>query len=225
MKKLILMGVLGIVIAAGIGLFLVSMMQKPTPPPSVPIGDFAITSPEKNFVLLPGQSKSFKIKIQTVGGFSSDVTFKLYTPIPGVQFKVEPSPLKALKDGEITVDATLTVLKDAKPGNRNITFTAVAGPIFQTLDGTLNIVGTDRVIIEVRFFDFGPRDLTIKKGTTITWVNQDDVTHTSTSDIGVWHSGDIAAQKSWSRIFSEVGTYAYHCTPHPYMLGKITVID
>ena len=219
------MGVLGIVIAAGIGLLFVSMTQRPTPPLSVPVGDFAITSAEKNFVLLPGDSKSFKIKIQSVGGFSSDVTFKLYTPIPGVQFKVEPSPLKMPKDSEITVDATLTVLKDAKPGNRNITFMAVAGPIFQTLDGTMNIVGTDRVIIEVRFFDFGPRDLIIEKGTTITWVNQDDVAHTSTSDKGIWDSGDIAPQKSWSRIFSEVGTYAYHCTPHPYMLGKITVID
>lgn len=219
------MGVLGILIAVGIGLLFISITQKPTPPPSISIGDFAITSAEKNFVLLPGESKSFKIKIQSVGGFSSDVTFKLYNPIPGVQFKVEPSTLKTPKDSEITVDATLTILKDAKPGNRNITFMAAAGPIFQTLDGTLNIVGTDRVIIEVRNFFFAPRDLTIKKGTKITWVNQDDVIHTSTSDTGIWDSGDIAAQKSWSRTFNEVGTYAYHCTPHPYMIGTITVID
>lgn len=225
MKKLILMGVFGIVIAVGIGLLFVSMTRKPEPPPSTSIGDFAITSAEKNFMLLPGESKSFKIKIQSVGGFSSDVTFKLYSPIPGVQFKAEPSPLKVPKDSEITIDATLTILKDAKPGNRNVTFMATAGPIFQILDGILNIVGTDRVIIEIRFFDFGPRDLTIKKGTTITWINLDDVVHTATSDTAIWDSGDIAAQKSWSRAFNEVGTYSYHCTPHPFMLGKITVIN
>ena len=219
------MGVLGIVIAAGIGLLFVSITQKPAPPPSIPIGDFPITSAENNFVLLPGESKSFKIKIQSVGGFSSDVTFKLNNPIPGVQFKVEPSPLKVPKDSQITVDATLTILKDAKPGNRNVTFMAVAGPIFQTQDGTLNIVGTDRIIIEVRNFVYAPRDITIKKGTKITWVNQDDVIHTSTSDTGGWQSGDIAAQKSWSREFNEIGTYSYHCAPHPYMIGTISVID
>jgi plastocyanin len=63
----------------------------------------------------------------------------------------------------------------------------------------------------------------IARGTTVVWENRDAVAHTATSDDGRFDSGLIEANRSWSRTFGETGTFAYHCTPHPFMRATIIV--
>ena len=70
---------------------------------------------------------------------------------------------------------------------------------------------------------FSPSNLTVVAGTTVTWTNSDAMDHTVTSDTGLFDSGDISDHKTYSRMFSTAGTFSYHCTIHPGMLGKITV--
>jgi len=70
---------------------------------------------------------------------------------------------------------------------------------------------------------FGANPLTVTSGTTIMWVNNDNVTHTSVADAGAWNSGSIAPGGSFSRTFSSTGTFTYHCTIHPNMVGTIVV--
>ena len=90
---------------------------------------------------------------------------------------------------------------------------------------TSNAAGT--VVIFVRDFTFIPQQVTVKRGTRVTWVNCEDPTadaHTSTSDAGVWDSPRIAPTEIYSRTFNDAGTvFNYHCVPHPFMQGTITV--
>jgi plastocyanin len=57
----------------------------------------------------------------------------------------------------------------------------------------------------------------------VKWTNKGAVTHTSTSNKGVWDSGSIAPGDSFSRVFKKAGTFKYHCTIHPTMTAKIVV--
>ena len=72
-------------------------------------------------------------------------------------------------------------------------------------------------------FAFSPATITVKAGTTVTWTNKDGTTHTITSDTGAFDSGNVAANGKYSYTFSTAGTYAYHCTIHPYMKGTVIV--
>jgi plastocyanin len=70
---------------------------------------------------------------------------------------------------------------------------------------------------------FAPSSLTVSKGTTVTWMNSDGITHTSTSDTGVWDTGDVSSATSKTVTFNTAGTFKYHCTIHSNMTGTIVV--
>lgn len=70
---------------------------------------------------------------------------------------------------------------------------------------------------------FGPAALTVARGTTVTWKNDDGIVHTATSDTGAWDSGNISAGGTKSVTFNTAGTFPYHCTVHPMMTGTIVV--
>lgn len=77
--------------------------------------------------------------------------------------------------------------------------------------------------IKIQNFTFDPPNITIKAGTKVQWTNLDGVTHSITSDTGLWDSGGIAQGDSYNRVFDTPGTYPYHCGIHPTMKGTITV--
>jgi plastocyanin len=70
---------------------------------------------------------------------------------------------------------------------------------------------------------FAPDEADVAVGATVTWTNNDVVTHTSTSDNGVWNSGNVAPGKQFSVTFATAGTFTYHCTIHPGMVGSVVV--
>ena len=70
---------------------------------------------------------------------------------------------------------------------------------------------------------FSPATLTVAVGTTVTWTNNDNMTHTVTSDASGFDSGNITMGSKYSRVFSAAGTFTYHCTIHPTMKGTIIV--
>lgn len=77
--------------------------------------------------------------------------------------------------------------------------------------------------VEIKNFAFGPKTLTVKKGTEVTFANQDSVKHSATSDDGSFDTGLLAKGESGSVTFDKAGTFTYHCTPHPYMKATIVV--
>jgi plastocyanin len=72
-------------------------------------------------------------------------------------------------------------------------------------------------------FAFSPQTLTVAKGTSVTWTNNDSTTHTVTSDTSVWDSGNLAPGKTFSFTFNQTGTFPYHCNIHSSMTAKIVV--
>jgi plastocyanin len=79
------------------------------------------------------------------------------------------------------------------------------------------------VEVQISRFSFGPSELRVPPGTTVRWINKDPVVHTSTSDADVWGSPALAPGESFSFTFEELGTYPYHCIPHPVMKAMIVV--
>jgi plastocyanin len=74
-------------------------------------------------------------------------------------------------------------------------------------------------------FRFSPRELTVTAGTTVTWVNNDDVPHTATSTAKpkVFDSRTLDTDAKFSHVFTTPGTYDYFCAVHPNMTGRIIV--
>ncbi len=80
--------------------------------------------------------------------------------------------------------------------------------------------------IIIKDFNFQTPKLTVKKGTTVTWVNQDDAHHNVIADNGVGPKSDLLAQgQSYSYTFNDVGSFSYHCDPHPYMKATVEVTE
>jgi plastocyanin len=71
---------------------------------------------------------------------------------------------------------------------------------------------------------FSPATITIPVGTTVTWKNNDGIAHTSTSDTGIWDTGNIPAGSSKTTTFGTKGTFPYNCTYHASMGMKGTVV-
>jgi plastocyanin len=76
--------------------------------------------------------------------------------------------------------------------------------------------------VKIAGFAYHPKTLRIRRGTKITFVNSSGVTHTATR-AGSFDTGDIAPGGSVVVRFTHRGTFAYHCTIHPFMHGKIVV--
>ncbi|MDQ6886396.1 MAG: cupredoxin family copper-binding protein [Gemmatimonadota bacterium] len=77
--------------------------------------------------------------------------------------------------------------------------------------------------VAMRQLAFRPARIEIERGAAVVWKNDDQLQHTVTATDGSWDSGLIEPGASWRRVFERAGTYAFHCTPHPFMKGVIVV--
>jgi plastocyanin len=82
----------------------------------------------------------------------------------------------------------------------------------------------ETIKVTIKSFKFSPSEVTIKKGTTVVFENEDSVTHTATG-ASSFDTGDIKAGSSKSVTFDQAGTYDYNCTPHEFMTAKIIVTE
>jgi plastocyanin len=81
--------------------------------------------------------------------------------------------------------------------------------------------GTNEVFIQG--MAFSPSTISVSAGTTITWTNKDAISHTVTSDTGLFDSGTISSNSTYSYTFMTAGTFTYHCKIHPTMVATVTV--
>jgi amicyanin len=77
--------------------------------------------------------------------------------------------------------------------------------------------------IEIKAHGFGAPEVTVPAGTTVTWINHDDDTHTVTSTTNAFRSPGLDTDDTFSYTFTKPGTYEYYCTLHPLMTGKVIV--
>jgi plastocyanin len=81
--------------------------------------------------------------------------------------------------------------------------------------------------VTISNFSFSPADITVKKGATVTWTNQDSTAHTVMETDGKDgpKSQDLNQGQTYSFTYNTVGTFAYHCSVHPSMTGTVTVTE
>jgi plastocyanin len=82
--------------------------------------------------------------------------------------------------------------------------------------------------VSMRSIQFNPKTLTVKKGTTVEWVNDDSTEHDVTKDTGPGPqfssgTGNLETGQTYKIKFDEAGTVKYECTVHPGMTGTIIV--
>jgi plastocyanin len=77
--------------------------------------------------------------------------------------------------------------------------------------------------VKIDNFSFGPQTLTVSVGTTVVWINRDDIPHTVVSTDGVFKSKVRDTDEKFSYTFTKAGTYPYFCSVHPKMTGKVVV--
>jgi plastocyanin len=79
--------------------------------------------------------------------------------------------------------------------------------------------------VKIDNFTFSPQRLTVKAGTTVTWINEDDIPHTvvSASDTRLFKSKVLDTEDKFSFTFTTPGTFDYFCSLHPHMTATIVV--
>jgi len=120
-----------------------------------------------------------------------------------------------------TIVIILGILPGCSSNNPTTPPTSVPPATQSTTPSTNNKPSIGAQNIAIKGFAFSPSDLTVNKGDTVTWTNEDTAVHNVVG--GVLHSKDIAKGQSFSYTFTETGTINYACTYHPSMKGKIIV--
>ncbi|HZY05128.1 MAG TPA: cupredoxin family copper-binding protein [Anaeromyxobacteraceae bacterium] len=77
--------------------------------------------------------------------------------------------------------------------------------------------------VRISGFVFEPRDLKVRRGSTVRWVNQDQEPHTVTADEGAFGSRGLDAGEGYAFTFQRAGRFPYHCALHPHMTGTVIV--
>jgi plastocyanin len=92
-----------------------------------------------------------------------------------------------------------------------------AGALLAAGDDSANTVSIDN-------FTFAPPTLTVKAGTTVTWINKDDIPHAIASATSAFtKSKALDTDDTFTFTFTAPGTYKYFCYLHPHMVGLIVV--
>jgi plastocyanin len=79
------------------------------------------------------------------------------------------------------------------------------------------------VEVKIDNFSFAPAVLKVAVGTTVTWVNHDDIPHTVVSPDKVFKSKVLDTDEKFSYAFTKPGRYPYFCSVHPKMTGEVVV--
>ena len=78
--------------------------------------------------------------------------------------------------------------------------------------------------VDIKDFKYGPPEVKVAAGGTVTFVNGDRADHTATTSEGAaakFDTGRLEKGASGAVKVTEAGTYAYICTFHPYMKGTV----
>jgi plastocyanin len=76
--------------------------------------------------------------------------------------------------------------------------------------------------VVIKATSYTPQAVTVKRGDTVVWINEDPFPHTVTA-AGAFDSKSIAAGGSWKYRPMRGGEFAYTCTFHPNMTGTLSV--
>ncbi|MEX2352136.1 MAG: multicopper oxidase domain-containing protein [Balneolaceae bacterium] len=193
----------------------------------MPGGQTVTAGPSDSWVIefrIPPDEGSYTMLSHAVGSTSKGAIGLL------VADRDADTPKTVLADGPAYTDDELQTMKEQanrvlspfKPGSPDIDPPARFGS------------DTKEVTVRIKGNSFYPKTIDITPGTRVTWINEDVFSYLSGEFSGIHNvvategpdlfaSPMLAHAESYSYTFEEVGDYSYMCTPHPYMLGKVTV--
>ena len=108
------------------------------------------------------------------------------------------------------------------PG-RALAIAMLLGPVAGALLAFGTLAAEEANVVIIDNFTFTPPELTIAAGTTVKWINHDDIPHTVVEKNKSFRSKALDTDDSYSFTFASAGTYDYFCGLHPHMQGKIIV--
>jgi plastocyanin len=77
--------------------------------------------------------------------------------------------------------------------------------------------------VKIDNFTFAPQRLVVKAGTTVTWINDDDIPHTVVAQNQAFRSKVLDTGDRFSFTFAKAGQFSYFCSLHPHMTGRVIV--
>ena len=104
----------------------------------------------------------------------------------------------------------------------------------------VDLTAHDNVTVRMKNMEYIPKHIKVKKGTTVTWINEDDMEHNAMrehdesetphgavehADPGTFEGPMLAKGESYSFTFNEASGNPYHCAPHPWMKGNVEVVE
>jgi plastocyanin len=108
--------------------------------------------------------------------------------------------------------------------NRGLVVALLLGPIVGAMLAFGAVAAQDVTdVITIDNFTFTPKELTVAVGTTVKWVNHDDIPHTVVDKKTAFRSKALDTDDSYSFTFTSAGTFDYFCGLHPHMVGQIIV--
>jgi plastocyanin len=108
--------------------------------------------------------------------------------------------------------------------SRAVIVAMLVGPIVGAMLAAASVAAQDATnVITIDNFTFTPPELTVAVGTTVKWVNHDDIPHTVANKDKAFRSQALDTDDSFSYTFASAGTFDYFCGLHPHMVGKVIV--
>ena len=108
------------------------------------------------------------------------------------------------------------------PG-RAVIIAMLLGPVVGAMLAFGTFAAEEANVITVDNFTFTPPELTVAVGTTVKWLNHDDIPHNVVEKNKAFRSKVLDTDDSYSFTFASAGTFDYFCALHPHMQGKIIV--
>lgn len=151
------------------------------------------------------------------------------------QAAYRPGPPPAYR-APLTPYVDRTVLPYQRPmpvqrGNpRAVAWAAAPAPVETSrVDSSVDAAGTDseadaeNITVRINGMRFEPSSITVKPGTTVTWVHDSNMPHTITGEIDGLRSSVLYSGQQYSHTFDASGSYNYACDFHPSMKGSVIV--
>ena len=108
--------------------------------------------------------------------------------------------------------------------SRSVIVPMLIGPIIGAMLAAASVAAQDATnVVTIENFTFTPPELTVAVGTTVKWVNHDDIPHVVVNKDKAFRSKALDTDDSFSYTFASAGTFDYFCALHPHMVGKVTV--
>jgi amicyanin len=108
------------------------------------------------------------------------------------------------------------------PG-RALIVAMLLGPAVGALLAFGAVAAQEENVVNIDNFTFTAPELTVAVGTTVKWVNHDDIPHNIVDKNKAFRSKALDTDDSYSFTFASAGTFDYFCGLHPHMVGKIIV--